>query len=244
MDYAIELGLAMKRYTELADAAFGDEPVPTCPGWTFDDLTFHLGSVHRWAAAILLSGLRLEDPRGVFMTDPPAEWYADTAAALLEVIRAVPSDEPTPNFSRVHETAAFWPRRQMHETTVHTIDACLALGLGVEGWPIVPALAADGVDEVLSVFFARMTARGQRPHLNGRVRVRATDTGKTWVLGEAPDALRTPILLFAGPGADADAEICGTAAELYLGLWGRIDAASLTTDGVAARQLLRGPLVP
>ncbi len=39
MDHVLELATAMQRYAELADAAFGSEPVPSCPGWTVDDLT-------------------------------------------------------------------------------------------------------------------------------------------------------------------------------------------------------------
>ncbi|MEG9226904.1 maleylpyruvate isomerase family mycothiol-dependent enzyme [Aeromicrobium sp. Sec7.5] len=243
MDHVLELATAMQRYAEVADAAFGDEPVPSCPGWTIDDLTGHLGTVHRWAASILLSGQRIDEPRGVRVTEPRADWYARTAAALLEVVRAVPADEPTPNSARVHETAAYWPRRQMHETTIHVIDAGLALGLGADGTPISAELAADGVDELLGVMLPRMTARGQRPHLEGRVRVVATDTGRSWVVGESPDAMRTPILLYAGEGADADGEIRATAADLYLGLWGRLERERLTTSG-AGRDLLRGPLVP
>lgn len=243
MDHVLELATAMQRYAELADAAFGDEPVPTCPGWTVDDLTAHLGTVHRWAASILLSGQRIDEPRGVRVTEPRVDWYARTAAAVLEVIRAVPVDEPTPNSARVHETAAYWPRRQMHETTVHVIDAGLALGLGPDGTPVSTELAADGVDELLGVMLPRMTARGQRPHLEGRVRFVATDTGRSWVVGESPDSMRTPILLYAGEGADVDGEIRGTAVDLYLGLWGRVERERLTTSG-AGRDLLRGPLVP
>lgn len=244
MDHVLELATAMQRYAELADAAFGNEPVPSCPGWTVDDLTGHLGTMHRWSASILLSGQRLDEPVGVTITEPRADWYAPTAAALLEVVRAVSADEPTPNFARVHETAAFWPRRQTHETTIHVVDAGLALGLGPDGTPISAELAADGVDEVLGVFLPRMTARGQRPHLEGRVRFVATDTGRTWVVGESPDAMRTPILLFAGEAdADADGEVSGTAIDLYLGLWGRVERERLTTSG-AGRDLVRGPLVP
>ncbi|MFT4187680.1 MAG: maleylpyruvate isomerase family mycothiol-dependent enzyme [Aeromicrobium sp.] len=244
MDHVLELGAAMQRYAELADAAFGTEAVPSCPGWTFDDLTLHLGSMHRWAGSILLSGQRLDDPVGVRVTQPASEWYAGTAAALLEILMAVDEDEPTPNFSRVDERAAFWARRQMHETTVHTVDACLALGLGVDGWPVPAQVAADGIDEVLSVFFARLTAQGRRPHLTGRVKITATDVGRSWIIAEAPDAMRTPVLAFARDETGVTGRIVGPAAQIYLALWGRIDNASVATEGLSARQLLRGPLVP
>ncbi len=244
MDPVVELGSAMSRFAELSAAAFGTEPVPTCPGWTVDDLVTHLGSVHRWAGAIVLSGQRVEEPHTMHVSEPISEWYSGIAAALLEILRAVDPDEPTPNFARLNEVAAFWPRRQLHETTIHAIDVGLALGLGEDAWPVPTAVAADGVDEVLGVFAARMTARGQRPHLKGRVRLTATDTGRTWVLGEADDQWRTPIRLFAGPDVETDGHITGTAQDLYLTLWGRASRDRVSADSAAASELLDGPLVP
>ncbi|MFI5426481.1 maleylpyruvate isomerase family mycothiol-dependent enzyme [Aeromicrobium sp. UC242_57] len=140
----------------------GDEPVPACPGWTVRDLAEHLGGVHRWAAAIVLSGQRLAPPRPL-VEDPVDRWYAGTAQALLAALRAVSPAEEVPNFTRMGETAAFWPRRQMHQTLVHAVDAAQALGRDEADWTVAPAIAADGIDEVLQVFFPRMTARGTRP---------------------------------------------------------------------------------
>ena len=34
-----------------AEEAGLDAPVPTCPGWTVNDLVLHIGEVHRWATA-------------------------------------------------------------------------------------------------------------------------------------------------------------------------------------------------
>ena len=49
------------------------------------------------------------------------------------------------------DTAAFWPRRMAHETSVHRVDAQQAAGAQL---PIDTALATDGVDEFLMVHFA------------------------------------------------------------------------------------------
>ena len=94
--------------------ATGDEPVPSCPDWTTRDLIQHLGTIHRWAGAIVLSGQRQNLPKPIFGEDL-VEWYAGTAAALLAALQAVDVDEPTPNFSLIDETAGFFHRRQMHE---------------------------------------------------------------------------------------------------------------------------------
>ncbi len=57
---------------------------------------------------------------------------------------------------------AFWARRQCHETTIHAVDA-LAGALGryptaADTW-IVPAVALDGIDELLAGFMTRNKSR-------------------------------------------------------------------------------------
>ena len=123
----------------------GDEPVPACPGWTTADLVRHLGSIHRWAAAIVLSGQRIVDEPDARATEPLDEWYAGTATALIAALQAVDPDEPVPNFARIDEVAGFWPRRQLHETCVHRVDLAQALGLPDFAWDVDPEVAGDGV---------------------------------------------------------------------------------------------------
>jgi uncharacterized protein (TIGR03083 family) len=241
MDHMLELGSAMARFAELAGKADGDEAVPACPGWTVRDLTEHLGTIHRWAAAIVLSGQRLEVPTPV-ITEPAVEWYAGTATALLGALNAVDPDEPVPNFSRIDERASFWRRRQMHETTVHAVDAAQALGLDESDWAIAPALAADGIDEVLQVQFPRMTARGRYPDVRSRIRLVATDTRQSWIIG--PGDTETGPPLQRHPSQDADASVSGTAADLYLGLWHRLTQARLEFDGTDGLALFDGPTTP
>ncbi len=241
MEHLPYLGSSMTRMAARIGRAEGDEPVPTCPGWRMSDLVVHLGSMHRWSASILLSGQRLTEPQ-VVASEPFVDWYAGTATALLAAIEAVDPSEPTPNFSLMHETAAFWPRRQMHETTIHGVDAAQALGDHEDSWDIPVEVAEDGVDEVLSIFFPRMTARGQRPDLEGRLRVTATDTGRSWLVAASEDPQGPPIILHATH--DADAEISGTATDLYLGLWRRSQHDRLKIEGETASRLLAGPLTP
>jgi uncharacterized protein (TIGR03083 family) len=241
MDHVLELGSAMSRFADLVGLAHGDEPVPACDDWTVRDLTVHLGTVHRWAGAILLSGQRVTQPEPL-VTEPLAAWYAATATALLGAIQAVSPDEPVPNFSRIGEVAAFWPRRQLHEATVHAVDAAQALGLDEQEWAVAPRIAADGVDEVLQVWFPRMTARRQRPDVRSRIRLVATDLQESWIVGPGSGELAPPIQLHAS--LEADATVSGTATELYLGLWGRIGPERLEFDGVDGRILLDGPTTP
>ncbi len=241
MDHMLELGSAMSRFAELVGKAMGDEPVPACPGWTVHDLTTHLGAVHRWAAATVLSGQRLQEPAPL-VTEPIVEWYAGTATALLSALQAVSPDEPTPNFSYVNERAGFWSRRQMHETTVHTVDAAQALGLAEDEWAVASSVAADGIDEVLQVFFPRMTARKQRPDVRSRIRLVATDTQQSWLVAPGNGDSGPPLQLH--PSLDADGSVSGTAVDLYLGLWKRLGPERLDFEGVDGRILFDGPTTP
>lgn len=241
MDHLLELGSGMARFAELAGEATGDEQVPSCPGWTTRDLIQHLGTIHRWAGAIVLSGQRVELPKPIYGEDF-VEWYAGTAAALLAALQAVDLDEPVPNFSLIDERAAFFHRRQMHEAAVHVVDAAQALGLDESEWRVEPALAADGVEEVLRVFFPRMTARGKRPDVRSRIRLTATDTGQSWLMGPAEGRGLPPVLLHSS--YDADTTVEGKAADLYLALWHRAPSSLLTFDSDDGRALFEGHTTP
>ena len=239
---AAELDDAVSRFAALADAVAGDEDVPSCPGWTTRDLIVHLGATHRWAAATLLSAQRLADAPSPVVHGSLGDWYAGCAAALLTAIDAVAPDEPIPNFARINETASFWARRQLHETTMHAVDLAQALGHGERQWDVGADVAADGVEEVLGVFFPRMTARGQRPDVRSRVRFDATDRFDSWIIVPSSTAVGPPLLKHGN--GDADSSVRGTTVELYLALWNRIPTDRLRYDSDDARAVLEGPTVP
>lgn len=241
MDHLRELDEAVSRFAGLAASAEGREPVPSCDGWVVRDLAEHLGTVHRWAASIVLSGQRVKPPAPL-VTEPVADWYAGTGAALLAALRAVAPDEDVPNFSRLGEKAAFWPRRQMHETTVHAVDAQQALGIDESQWGITPDVAADGVDEVLQVFFPRLTAGGRRPDVRSRIRLVAADLDRSWIVAPGEGEAGTPVQLHAS--RDADEVVTGTAADLYLGLWHRVSRDRLHFEGPDGAALFDGPTTP
>lgn len=231
-----ELAAAMGRFASALDGADESVAVSSCPGWTVRDLAVHVGTVHRWAASIVLSGQQLAEPEPL-VEGELASWYAGCATALLGALQAVEPTEPVPNFSRLDQTAAFWPRRQLHETTVHLVDLLQATAGQT---PVVPAdLAADGVAEVLRTFFARLTGRGMRPVVTRPVRIEATDTADVWVLGPG-DGHEPPVVL--DPTTPADDVVAGTANDLYLGLWRRVPHDALRVEGAAARAFLAGPL--
>jgi uncharacterized protein (TIGR03083 family) len=196
--------------------------VPTCPAWNVRQLVTHQGTVHRWAAANL-SGDQAHRT-GTSSQEAAAapdlfDWFEAGARSLREVIASAAEDVVAPVFLLdAPSPRRFWARRQAHETTIHAADA-LAAQLGrpptAAEVDVSVALAADGIDELLCGFITRRKSRLRSvdPYVIG---VRVTETDRTWrvAVSEAP-----PVTTL-GPGA-YDAELSGTAAELYLGLWNR-----------------------
>jgi hypothetical protein len=95
-----------------------------------------------------------------------------------------------------------------------------------------PALSADGVDEALRVMYGGVPPWGTFTPAAGTLRLRASDTGGTWLVttgrftGTDPgDGKRydEPDIHPADsdPGDPADAEVVGTAADLDCWLWHR-----------------------
>jgi uncharacterized protein (TIGR03083 family) len=216
---------------EAAAAAGLDAKVPTCPAWDVTDLVVHQGMVHRWAAA------NLRGERGHDTTASEAEgraaarlldWYAVGVTALVDTLRATADDAEAMVFLEdAPPPRRFWARRQAHETTIHSVDAVAA----TRGrWPtaadvdIDPALAADGIDELVMGFITRGKGKLHAAEAY-TVLVRADDTGHTWSIriGDGP-VVTTPART-ERPAA----VLSGTAVQVYLSLWNRAD--ELTCEG-------------
>ncbi len=229
-----------------------EQGVRACPGWTAYDLISHLGNVHAWAASIVETGRSAPEqndrPRNR-RAKAVARWYAAKADDLLQVLRVARPEDECWTFSALHHTAAFWPRRQTHETLVHLADLQQTSGRTT----VIPtSLAADGISEVLDVFIPRMHARGRRATISHPVVLRATDTVETWlVTPPLDDGDGVPLAGTVAWDAVADVgldTVSGTAADLMLLLWKRMDPDdhAVTLDGDRTRLLdfLRSPLTP
>ena len=194
VDFVAEYAAVAERLAVAVAWADLRAPVPSCPGWSTYDLVVHLGNVHAWAATIVETG-----QAAVEQNDEPASarprvvsaWYAGKAEDLYEVLRAADPAAPCWNFAFGSGTAGFWPRRQLHETTVHQVDLDLALGRTTE---LAPAVCRDGVDEVLRVFLHRMHQRGYPARLDRPLALTATDTGDTWVVRPRTRPASTPMV--------------------------------------------------
>ncbi|MFC4504496.1 MULTISPECIES: maleylpyruvate isomerase family mycothiol-dependent enzyme [Streptomyces] len=224
----------------LADAAADagvDADVPTCPQWKVRDLLRHTGMVHRWATSFVADGLTAFRPWGA----PPdldgaelLDWYRAGHRRLVDTLTAAPPDVTCWHFLPAPSPLEFWARRQAHETAVHRVDAESARGLAPEeiARDIPAAFAADGVDELLRGFHARAKSevRTERPRV---LRVRATDAGEdaVWTVRLSPE----PPAAERGADGEAECEIAGPAADLYLSLWNRSEFPSVTGDTALAQ---------
>jgi uncharacterized protein (TIGR03083 family) len=227
MDYLAHLGRELAAF----EACLGGDlsaPVEHCGGWTLYDLASHLGGQNLWAAAAVT------EQRGDYEAAPAprdpaalAEWFNDTGGVLLAALDTDPSASawtiaPPP-------TVGFWQRRRAQETLVHRWDAEHALG---SAGPIDPALADDGIAEVIDTMTPRQVRLGRTADLMHAIGLHATDTGSRRVIG---------------PG-DPVATASGTAADLLLLLWARLaaDDPAIAWDGDSelARSVLAGALTP
>jgi len=212
--------VALRREAAALVAAVERDPsamVPTCPGWTLDDLAEHVARRFAGVAGLVrdhadaaVDYAAIAAPGG-----GTAAWLEEATAELVDALSKEPPDAPVWNWSGQDATAAFWARRMAHEVAVHRWDAALALG---ERSEVDADLAADGVDESLNVFLPHALAKRPVDRLAGTFGVVAIDTGDQWWGRLRPDS--SEVSRGAAPSRP-DAELRGTAGDLLLALWGR-----------------------
>ena len=125
-----------------------ERPVPTCPGWTVQDLASHLGSVHRWAEQLVRERAQQRIPwsdRGYDRWPANPSWIVDGGTSLLAALRSTDPDIGMWSWG-ADQHVRFWSRRQLHETVIHRVDLELAMDREPAG---SQAVAADGIDEFL-----------------------------------------------------------------------------------------------
>lgn len=206
-----------------------DLPVPACPDWTVADLVGHLGAVYSWVWLVIRAAGEKPDKE---RDTPPAEraalveWFREQRTALIDVLSSAEPVAPAWTFVRgADATVGWWRRRQAMETAVHLCDVEAAAG---RPRSVAPELAADGVDEVLTVLLPGYLRRHPVAALEGTFHVHCTDAEGEWVLDFA-----APELEVRREHAKADTAVRGPASSLFLWLWNRLalDSAGLEVFG-------------
>jgi uncharacterized protein (TIGR03083 family) len=234
-DYIDALTAAGRRLATDGLEAGLDSRVPPCPEWDVRALVAHQAMVHSWATAHVSSADPDAVPDEAALRGRPdlLDHYRTGLDRLVAALRTAPVDLEALRFLRDAPPARlFWARRQAHETTIHGVDA-LAARLGrlptAADVPIGPALAQDGIDELLRGFFAR-----------GRTKLELAAPATLLV---APDDGEQRWLARIGPGfsvdpdaADlprggADVTMTGGSVDIYLALWNRGDGVTCSDDG-------------
>lgn len=244
------------------DVLAGCDPkarVPGCPEWNAADLLWHLAEVQTFWGWVITN--RPKHPREGYQEparprsyDELVALFEDRSAALVAALgEAEPTDEAWTWSS--DQTVGFTYRRQALEALVHRVDAEQAAGASS---PLDPALATDGVEEVLDVMYGGCPPWGSFHPLPHHLRIDVTDTGESfWVqLGrfsgtEPDDGIHhdeDDIAVVPDPGVEPDAVISGPSDSLLLRLWRRGDGADIHLAGDLRivdhfRQVIHQPII-
>ncbi len=218
------------------DAAAQDPgaAVPGCPGWTVDKLVGHLGRVHTWAAQVVRSRSTEPISSRLFPEGPDdptlrLRWGRERHIELLSALGELDEEEPIWVFLPDSHTGrgAFWLRRQAQELMLHRWDAQQATG---QPQPLDPELAADGIDELLTLFVARAaSATGRVAGDGATMHLHCTDREGEWLVRFTPAGLEV-----TREHAKGDLAVRGSAESLHLLLWNRIGREGLDVFGDAS----------
>ncbi len=217
-----------------ADHAGPDAQVPGCPGWTVADLVAHLGEVQLFWAATVAAGpaegpppddvIGDREPHGALLT-----WSAEATARLVAALK-----EAGPNrlcwtwweeVGSAPNTSEAIARHQVQEAGVHAFDAQQAAG---HAEPLPPAVAADGVNEYITV---ELPTNGPWPYEPATI-ILETGPGGSWLLDLGPQGLH----VLAGDehgGVKPTATVTADPSDMVLAFYRRDTAHDLQIDGDA-----------
>ena len=219
--------------------------VPSCPAWNSVDLLKHLTQVHQFWAAVIgqrLSATQVEefDKDRPALPDDPVRLQDLRRQATADLLRALTDRDPSESawsWFPPDQTVGFTWRMQTHEAIMHRVDAELVAGIPIS--PITPELAADGIDHAVNVMWAWAPSDAER-RVTGTIELHATDTDQRWLIntirwsGRAwGQAFTDQIGSEPAASGPPDAVVAGTAQDLDLLVWTRLDQSVLRTGNQA-----------
>jgi uncharacterized protein (TIGR03083 family) len=200
----------------------------------------HTGLVHRHKERIVRERW-VDSPPEFQRLEPPTagliDWFEEGVHELLETLAANDPNLSVYSWYPPDQTVGFWYRRMAHETTIHRIDAELGHDIVRS---IDPPLAADGIDEILTVMMEGFPSWASSTTTGDTLRIECTDRPGSWSVrfitwsGVRPesgtDYQNEPGIVFE-PIQAATATLSGTASDLDLFLWGRAPKERLSIAG-------------
>ena len=206
-----------------------EEPVPSCPEWTANQLAHHVAETYLHKVVAIRDGRFPEDwpPAGI---DPnPVVALDEAYTALIECFDGHRPRDTAATWYGPDQTVGFWIRRMCHETVVHRVDAELVAGLELA--PIPDDIALDGIDEFVTLNLAYYSSEIPKQFadlLEGAdprpVTIVAGD--REWTVTARPEAIAVGDYLVPDESAyerNEAARISGEPGHVLLWLWGRMD---------------------
>lgn len=198
--------------------------VPSCPGWTLEDLAAHQADVWNFWSRVLADGItersRLREidaaqPDGELLVD----WLGATHNALYSALVSAQPDQEVWTWTGANRDADWVRRRMAQESAIHLWDAANAVGHPYE---VPTSIAADGIDEFLEYFCGRERREGEMK-VGGTVHLHCTDTTADDVAGGEwfVSSVKEPTCTFTREHRKGDAAVRGRAHDLLLWLWRR-----------------------
>jgi len=225
------------RQSALFRAAVGaadlTEDVPSCPGWTFTELTVHVGRFLHTLTRYLTSGSVVElRPAPVPRDVDPLAYLDEQLAAAAQVLAGTSGNRPVWTFSPAAPDLAWvWHRRAAHELNLRRWDAQATLRTLT---PTDREQAADAIDELLATLLAARLRTDSPPTVVGTAVVRCTDGPQSWHVrlarGEVPE------VRLAAKDEPADAQLANRTANVLYQLRSRMQLTG-TGDRVVLRSL-------
>lgn len=153
VDYIEAIRRESAQLLQLVTATPWDTHVPSCPGWSVADLTWHIAEVqHSWASVV--ADLLMDHDDIPELERPDDNALADLlrhqSAALVGAVETRHAGDACWSWHPDGRHVGWVRRRQAHEALIHRIDAELAAG--TTHIDVDESLAADGVDEIVTLF--------------------------------------------------------------------------------------------
>ena len=241
MDAIAIIRAEAQHFAEVLAATDPDARCPTCPDWSASDLLWHLTSVHFFWAGVLGRDARTESDIAAVEQSKPDRPGAtpdllalreQATDALLHQLGRLDDAEPRWSWWPPDQTVGFTRRMQIHEATMHRVDAELAAGVRVSS--IVPEVAADAVDHAVEVMWG-WPPEGSGYEPAAVIEFITTDVERRWLVevGRSNYGPRAQRATAGEPTASVNAKV----GDLALWAWTRGGSVEITGDDASVAAL-------